>query len=167
MQERSLLDAVLDSWDRNNRIVVNLLGAIPDDVLDTRVLDDTMSVVRMFAHMHYCRLVFAHENAPEVAVDPPSRDVMRERDPARLATLLNASAGLVREAVKQRIESGRQFDNAYDHPVLFIQHMIWHEGYHHGQIKLALIKAGHRLDDDTAGALSWDHWDLRRASPTA
>jgi hypothetical protein len=26
----------------------------------------------------------------------------------------------------------------YDHPILLLQHMLWHEGYHHGQMKLAL-----------------------------
>jgi hypothetical protein len=30
----------------------------------------------------------------------------------------------------------------YDHPILLLQHMLWHEGYHHGQIKLALKLAG-------------------------
>jgi hypothetical protein len=29
----------------------------------------------------------------------------------------------------------------YDHPILLLQHMLWHEGYHHGQISLALTAA--------------------------
>ena len=33
-------------------------------------------------------------------------------------------------------------DQHYDHPILLMQHMVWHEGYHHGQIKLALKLAG-------------------------
>ena len=39
----------------------------------------------------------------------------------------------------------------YDHPVLMLQLMLWHEGYHHGQIKLALKVAGHALNDDEVG----------------
>jgi uncharacterized damage-inducible protein DinB len=46
----------------------------------------------------------------------------------------------------------------YDHPLLFLQHMIWHDGYHHGQIKLALKLAGHPFDDEQIGALTWDVW---------
>ena len=46
----------------------------------------------------------------------------------------------------------------YDHPLLFLQHMIWHEGYHHGQIKLALKLAGHPFDDEEIGPLTWDVW---------
>jgi uncharacterized damage-inducible protein DinB len=36
--------------------------------------------------------------------------------------------------------------------------MIWHEGYHHGQIKLALKIAGHPLSDDDAGPGTWHVW---------
>jgi hypothetical protein len=36
----------------------------------------------------------------------------------------------------------------YDHPILLLQHMLWHEGYHHGQMKLALKLAGRPLTDE-------------------
>lgn len=42
--------------------------------------------------------------------------------------------------------------------VNFLQHMIWHEGHHHGQIKLALKLAGRPLSDDEAGPVTWDIW---------
>jgi hypothetical protein len=42
-------------------------------------------------------------------------------------------------------------DRHYDHPILMLQHMIWHEGYHHGQIKLALKLAGRAISDKQAG----------------
>jgi uncharacterized damage-inducible protein DinB len=72
--------------------------------------------------------------------------------------MLNESAKVVRDAVTSRLESGRPMDLHYDHPILFLQHMIWHEGYHHGQIKLALKVAGHPLSDDEAGPVTWDVW---------
>ncbi len=46
----------------------------------------------------------------------------------------------------------------YDHPILLLQHMIWHEGYHHGQIKLALKLAGRPLTNKEAGPLTWRVW---------
>jgi uncharacterized damage-inducible protein DinB len=55
----------------------------------------------------------------------------------------------------------------YDHPILFLQHMIWHEGYHHGQIKLALKVAGHPLSDDEAGPVTWDVWMDKTSRTTA
>ena len=72
--------------------------------------------------------------------------------------MLNDSTKVVREAVKSRVESGHQMDLHYDHPILFLQHMIWHEGYHHGQIKLALKLAGRPITDEEAGPVTWDVW---------
>ena len=56
--------------------------------------------------------------------------------------MLNESAAAVRDAVRGRVEAGRPMDTHYDHPILMLQHLIWHEGYHHGQIKLALKQVG-------------------------
>lgn len=76
--------------------------------------------------------------------------------------MLNDSARAVRDAVKSRLESGREMNLHYDHPILFLQHMIWHEGYHHGQIKLVLKLTGHPMPDDQAGPLTWDVWMQKR-----
>jgi hypothetical protein len=48
--------------------------------------------------------------------------------------------------------------------------MLWHEGYHHGQIKLALKAAGCPLADDVVGPVTWRVWmDKRKpvAEPAA
>jgi uncharacterized damage-inducible protein DinB len=65
--------------------------------------------------------------------------------------MLQESAQGVREAVRKKIETGEAMQLHYDHPVLFLQHMIWHEGYHHGQIKLALKLAGKPIRNEQAG----------------
>jgi hypothetical protein len=36
--------------------------------------------------------------------------------------------------------------------------MVWHEGYHHGQIKLALKATGRAIDDEEAGRVTWHVW---------
>lgn len=153
-----LLDAVLDSWDRNNTILVNLLRAIPEGGLDDRVMETSPSVGEMFMHIHYVRLAFVDEDVPELAVPVPRDEWVVERDISRMAGLLNDSAKVVRDAVASRIDTGKAMQLHYDHPILFLQHMIWHEGYHHGQIKLALKLAGRPLNDDTTGAITWDVW---------
>jgi hypothetical protein len=56
------------------------------------------------------------------------------------------------------LEAARDLDLHYDHPILLLQHMLWHEGYHHGQMKLALKAAHHSLDDKAAGTLTWRVW---------
>jgi uncharacterized damage-inducible protein DinB len=158
MSDASLLEALLDSWDRNNIIVVNLLRAVPEDKLDTRAIANGPSITELFAHIHYVRLVFVMEDAPEFAKPMPKEEWAEERDRNRMAQLLNESAKTVRDAVKSRVEAGRAMDLHYDHPILLLQHMIWHEGYHHGQIKLALKLAGHPITDEQAGPISWSIW---------
>jgi uncharacterized damage-inducible protein DinB len=163
MSDQTLLTALLDSWDRNNTILVNLLRAVPEGGLEARATEGSPSVVEMFAHIHYVRLVFVSEDAPEFAREVPKRETPKEewaaeRDPGRIAQMLSDSAKVVRDAVKGRVETGRDMDLHYDHPILLLQHMIRHEGYHHGQIKLALKLAGRPITNKEAGPLTWHVW---------
>jgi uncharacterized damage-inducible protein DinB len=156
--DTSLLDALLDSWDRNNRILVNLLRAISPDLFEVRATKDGPSVGEMFHHIHYVRLVFVAEDAPQFSKQVPEQEWAMESDSDHLAKLLNQSAKTVREAVRERLASGGAMQMHYDHPILMLQHMIWHEGYHHGQIKLALKLAGRPLDDELIGPGTWGIW---------
>lgn len=158
ISQANLLEVLLDSWDRNNIILVNLLHALPDGGLEARVLDGSPSVGELFTHIHYVRLVFVSEDAPEFARELPEEEWRQEPDPKRIAGMLNESAKVVRDAVKGRFETGQQMDLHYDHPILMLQHMIWHEGYHHGQIKLALKMTGRAIPDEVAGPGTWDVW---------
>jgi uncharacterized damage-inducible protein DinB len=88
----------------------------------------------------------------------PEHEWLDERDPERIASALAESARVVREAVRGRLDAGRAMDLHYDHPLLLLQHMIWHEGYHHGQIKLALKLAGRPIPDQAAGRGTWGVW---------
>ena len=163
MPDLNLLEVLLNSWDRNNTITINLLRAVPSGGLEARASKESPSVAQMFMHMNYCRLVLVFEDAPEFATEPTQAEWLEERDVNRIAQMLNESASVVREAVKSRIETGQALNLHYDHPMLLLQHMIWHEGYHHGQIKLALKLAGCAITDQEAGAGTWDIW-MKKAS---
>ena len=156
--DQSLLESLLDSWDRNNTILLNLLRILPESGLEIRAMEGSPSVGEMFMHIHYVRLVFISEDASEFAKNLPEGEWKTERDLGRMTAMLNESAETVRAAVKGRLEAGREMDLHYDHPILLLQHMIWHEGYHHGQIKLALKLAGHPLDDEESGTVTWGVW---------
>lgn len=155
---QNLLEALLDSWDRNNTIVINLLRALPEDALDIRPTNNSPSIAGLFMHIHYCRLIFVFEDAPEFAQKIPEGEWRAERDRDRMMAMLNDSAKALRDAVRGRLEEGRGMDVHYDHPILMLQHFIWHEGYHHGQIKLALKQAGRPMDDEEIGPVTWDVW---------
>jgi len=156
--DQSLLEALLNSWDRNNTILVNLLGALPEGGLEARAMQSSPSVAQLFTHIHSVRLVFVFEDAPDFARELPEEEWAVEHDRGRIAQMLNDSAKAVRDAVKGRVEAGREMNLHYDHPILLLQHMVWHEGYHHGQIKLALKMAGRPMTDEEAGPVTWDVW---------
>ena len=163
--DQLLLEAVLDSWDRNNAIMLNLLRAIPDGGLEVKAIESSPAVAQQFMHIHHERLVSVFEEAPEFARGVPDEEWPVERDRDRIAEMLNESAQAVRDAVRGRVLAGRSMDLNYDHPILLLQLLLWHEGYHHGQIKLALKLTGHSIDDDVAGPLTWDVWRGKRERP--
>ena len=156
--DQDLLNALLDSWDRNNTIMVNLLRALPKGGLEVSAMEGSPSVAELFTHVHFVRLVFVFEDAPEFARELPKKEWVFEHDAGRIAEMLNESAKAVRDAVKSRVQAGRPMNVHYDHPILLLQHLLWHEGYHHGQIKLALKLAGTPMADEEAGPLTWDVW---------
>jgi uncharacterized damage-inducible protein DinB len=163
--DQRLLDVLLNSWDRNNTILLNVLRALPEGGLEVRAMEGGPSIAELFTHIHYVRLVFVLEDAPEFAKELPEREWMLERDRDRIAQMLNDSARVVRDAVRSRVEAGRDMDLHYDHPILLLQHMLWHEGYHHGQMKLALKLAGRAMTDQEAGPVTWHVW-MRKREPT-
>ncbi len=157
-KDNTLLDVILDSWDRNNTILINLLRALPAGGLEAQVMPSSPSVAEMLTHIHFVRLVFLSEDVPEFATQLPQREWLNQQNPDRIAEELNMSAKAVREAVQSCIGLGREMKVHYDYPLLYLQHMIWHEGYHHGQIKSALKATGHPFDDEQIGPLTWDIW---------
>jgi uncharacterized damage-inducible protein DinB len=161
MSDPGPLDALLDSWDRCNTITVNLLRAVPSGAFADRAAEGSPSVGEMFWHMHGTRLWFVSEDAPEIPHEMGEKRTS-EADRDHLATLLDRSARAVADSVRGRLASGRPMDTHYDHPILMLQHLIWHEGYHHGQIKLALKLAGRALDDEAIGPTTWDVWMHKR-----
>ena len=156
--DQSLLEALLDSWDRNNTILVNLLRAVPEGGLEAQALEGSKTVAEMFLHIQGTRQFVLSEDAPEFAREPLKKGWRETRDRDRIAEMLNESARAVRAAVKTKVETGEQMLVRYDHPILLLQHMVWHEGYHHGQIKLALKAMGRPLDDEEIGRVTWHVW---------
>jgi uncharacterized damage-inducible protein DinB len=153
---QGLLDALLDSWDRNNTILLNLLSVLPEGGLKAKAMDGSPSVARITKHIYRSRFVFISEDAPEFAGVLPEEEWVALGDTVHLARILSESAKVVRDAVKSKVEAGRAMELHYDHPILLLQHMIWDEGYHHGQIKVALKASGLTLTDEVAGPATWD-----------
>jgi uncharacterized damage-inducible protein DinB len=149
----------------NNTILLNLLHALPEGGLEARATEGSPSIAELFTHIHIVRLVFVFEDAPEFTRNLPEEERVVERDPGRIAQMLNDSAKAVGDAVKSKVEAGRDMNLHYDHTILLLQHMLWHEGYHHGQMKLALKVAGRPMTDREAGPITWGVWMCKSQRP--
>lgn len=150
------LSVMLDAWDRNNTILKNLLHAVPPGGMEARVAPGAKSVLEMLLHMHGTRVFFLSEDAPEFALPFDEESWFKVREPERIGAALDESARAMRDAVEHYVTTGQALRVRFDHPVLFLVHLIWHEGYHHGQIKLALKVAGMEIDDEAIGPVTWD-----------
>lgn len=165
--DQGVLEALLDSYQRGNAILLNLLHALPEGGMDAKAMEGSPSVAVMFSHIHGTRLSWLSLTAPEFIEGLTSlfsqegEERIPERDPARLEAALSASAKAINEAVKSHVESGQPLKGehaSYDHPVLLLQHMLWHEGYHFGQMKLALKAIGYGMSDEEEERLVWGLW---------
>jgi uncharacterized damage-inducible protein DinB len=161
MTTSNLLDPILVAWDRHQATVLGLLSVIPPGGLAARAMDTSPTVGAMFAHMHYERMCSVKENAPEFAGAIPAVQWDPQADGATLRSMLEESGQRVRQAVQARIEADRPLDQDFPHPLQLLQFLVFHESYHHGQIKLALKAFGAPLDEEVIGPLTWDVWRAR------
>src|SRR5437879_11694426 len=90
-----LLEALLDSWDRNNTVLVNLLRALPEGGLEARAMEGSPSIAEMFTHINFVRLVLVLEDAPEFARSLHEEEWAAERDPDRNTQMMRDSAKVV------------------------------------------------------------------------
>ncbi len=71
---------------------------------------------------------------------------------------LSLSQRAILEWMTNALAAGTQTCGGYDHPVFFLQHMIWHEGYHAGLIMLGLRLAGAEPPEEWEEPNIWGLW---------
>lgn len=160
--ESDVLEAVLDAWLRGNSALQNLLRALPPGAMQARALPDSPTIGQMCTHLHHERMVSVMENAPEAAGPVPESEWADEHDVHRIVQQLTESADRVAAAVRGRVDAGRALDRDFAHPVDLVLFLVFHDGYHHGQIKLAAKAGGCAVADDVVGRQVWDVWRRRR-----
>jgi hypothetical protein len=79
--------------------------------------------------------------------------------------MLNDSAKAVRDAVKSRVEAGRDMNLHYEHAILLLQHILWHEGL---PSRTDEAVAGRPMTEEEAGHVGRldaqeVSWSMRRA----
>ena len=155
-------EALLDSWDRQAKIVNAVVGLVNESNRKAKPSPDGWPLDYHLAHIHAVRQEWlSHlsksrsEGFKEAFTDGwttpiESLDEIRE--------LLKESGIAVRESVADKIASGCGSCGGYDNPVLYLQHMVWHEGWHVGLILLGLRLVDQAPSDEWEEENVWGQW---------
>jgi len=159
-------EALLESWDRQCRIVNAVATLITAENRHVKPSEDGWSLDKQLAHMHNTRKFWLSHVAPERAAALGKSYADDEGTPIAdldaIKSYLKASGEAVGAAVREGLEKGggpmKSANVTYDNPVLFLQHMVWHDGWHVGLIFLGLRLAGQEPSEEWDEPNVWGLW---------
>lgn len=160
-----LIDQLLDSWDRQCLIVESVASLVTPETKGFKPVPGGWALDRQLAHIHNVRSFWVSQVAPQFAETLPRFGVDEAGDVTapleEIVVALGQSQIAVREVVASGIASGGPLTGehvTYDNAALLLQHMIWHEGWHVGQIFLALRLNGHEPAEEWEEPNVWGRW---------
>ncbi|MEZ4769910.1 MAG: DinB family protein [Caldilineales bacterium] len=153
-----MTDPLLETWQINARVVLYVLDAVDEAVFVLPAPAKGRSAPQMFAHIHDVRAMWlASGKALPDGVAKLGKQDRYDRDSLRVA--LHSSGDAIAAMVGGALASGKRISGFKPHPPAFVGYLISHEGYHLGEIGVALREAGHPLDRKTAFGM-WE-WGVR------
>lgn len=158
---QNLQDAVATSWQRHQHVLLNLLQPLTQAGLDLHISNSWPLAVHL-AHIQWVRLYWLQHVAPGSEAGLPNlfsqheATWVAERNPKVIEAALQASSHKLIELVSHALQNQQNLQGPYSHPLHFLQHMLWHEAYHLGQMVLVLKQNGHPLSEEQGDQLIWD-----------
>ncbi len=163
----NVTEALLESWDRQCRILEAVASKIDESNRHAKPSEDGWPLDQQLAHIHGTRRYWLSQVSPSRAATLESAygpDEQALPDLDAIKGHLRASGLAIREAVRELLEQGVEKVSGeygtYDHPVIFLQHMVWHEGWHVGLIFLGLRLAGQDPSEEWQEEKVWGEWRL-------
>ena len=148
-----LAGIALESWDRQVRIIDNIVSLITPELMDAKSRDGEWTIGEQLCHIHGVRRGWLNEVAPESLAESRSlytlvgEEYIPNQDLDLIREQLPLSAATIREVVEKGLQDPKPV-GPYSHPFFFLQHMVWHEGWHAGSIIHALRANGHEPTDE-------------------
>lgn len=153
---------LLDSWDRQTQIVDAVASLVTEENRHFKPTEDGWSLDHQLAHMHSVRKGWMGELAPALqeslatSWEEPWVKPISSLD--QLKSNLKDSNSAVRQAVATALQQTEEKCGAYDNPVLYLQHMLWHDGWHIGLIVTAFRVNGQEIQEEWEEPNIWGHW---------
>ena len=158
-----MIDQLLDSWDRQASMVGSVAELVTEDNRGFKPNAACMPLDQQLCHIHEVRYWWlgAVSKEHQARLGDVYKEVEGKHVPLEdldeIRSQLAVSVKAVRDAAETGLNQGGRF-GPYDNALLFIQHMLWHEGYHVGQIYTALMAAGLAPDDMWEEKHIWELW---------
>ncbi len=112
----------------------------------------------MVVHIHHTRLARFDTVMPDLMNDQVKFDKNDEAlAKARLHRALELSGKTMAGFIQRGLDKGK-IPGFKPHPIGFLGYLISHEAYHRGEICVALIESGHKIDDK----ILYGQWDWGR-----
>jgi uncharacterized damage-inducible protein DinB len=156
--------ALLESWDRQTQILMNLANTIDETTRHLKPAEQSWPIDHHLAHINETRYWWMSTISKERAATFGDTFVQQGDQYVPIQCLdeircqLGVSAKSIRDTMEEALEAGLEKLGPYDHPVLFLQHMVWHEGWHIGLIFLALRAAGSEPSEEWEEKNIWELW---------
>ena len=116
------------------------------------------SAPQIFAHIHDVRVLWLESG--KALPDGVAKLGKQDRyDRATLRAALEASGAGIDVMVARSLETGKRIPGFKPHTPAFVGYLISHEGYHLGEIGVALREVGYPLDRKTSFGI-WE-WGVR------
>ena len=166
-----MIDRILESWDRQATIVNNVAGLITEETKMAQSSEGEMRIYEHLAHMHGVRRGWMHEIDPKylegsatLHTQVSEEEWAASDDLPLIQQRLKESGEAVRKMMADMLPVDGQA-GPYDHPLFYLQHMLWHEGWHVGAIFHALRAVGQEPTEEWEEPNVWGLWRVEEQQP--
>src|SRR5215472_10029668 len=151
MDDRSLLEQVLQAWRVNAAINVKLVEAIPQKGFDAVPLASRgRTVAKQLAHMQKVHSGWLKYNGARLSRDARPLRSKAKLDRKRLTAALRASGAAVEAFLRERLQSDKRIGFFRGKPIRWMCYLIAHDSHHRGKMPPALKQNGMRLPKKVA-----------------